>query len=261
MLLGTEKFSDDEQHDAILLAGQQIHKSECNIFDSGASQNVERDRCSKFIVYFALENPIPMKQDEGALYATGVGIVMYNFKRNEGSSVYSEPQALRCIRPLASNACPSSTRPLSKTLALGTWRLLSSARPILVSQSGAPNPVPMVLSDAPDDFRSIPMFSHSGSNSSLVPVYSEETAIAKNFERWSFTTGTRYDERSAITSLLTKLADDGRYAKYHPNMMLSMFYSMPKVHPAGAAPSSGVEESKFENVDEPSAEEQLKTVV
>ena len=30
--------------------------------------------------------------------------------------------------------------------------------------SWAPNPVPMVLSDAPNDFRSIPMFSHPGSN-------------------------------------------------------------------------------------------------
>jgi len=40
---------------------------------------------------------------------------------------------------------------------------------------------------------------------------------------------------------------------HHPNMMLSMFHSMPDVHPAGAAPSSGDEESKFEDPDEPSA--------
>ena len=49
------------------------------------------------------------------------------------------------------------------------------------------------------------MFSHPGSNLSLVPVYIEKTAIADNLGRWSFTTGMRYDERSAITGLLTKL--------------------------------------------------------
>jgi hypothetical protein len=99
----------------------------------------------------------------------------------------------------------------------------------------------MFLYDAPDDFRSIPMFSHPGSNLSLVPVYSEDTGIAKKLERWSFTTGMRYDERSAITGLLNKLADGGRYAKYHPNLMLSLFHSTPKAHPAGATPASGVE--------------------
>ena len=65
----------------------------------------------------------------------------------------------------------------------------------------------------------------------------------------------RYDERSTFTGLRTKLVDGGRYAKYHPNTMLSMFHSMSDVHPAGAAPSSGVEESKFEDSDEPSAKE------
>ena len=85
---GTEVLSD-EQHDAILLAGTQVHKSECKIFDSGALQNVEQNR-SMFIVYFPLKTPIPTKQGEGVLYATGVGIVMYNFKRDD-SSVYSEP--------------------------------------------------------------------------------------------------------------------------------------------------------------------------
>ena len=99
------------------------------------------------------------------------------------------------------------------------------------------------------------MFSHPGSNLSLVPVHSEASVIANNLERWSFTTGKRCDERSAITGLLTKLVDGCRYVKYHPNMMLSMFHSMPDVHPAGAVQSSGVEESKFEDPDEPSAGE------
>ena len=70
-----------------------------------------------------------MKQGEDVPYATGVGIAMYNFKQNEGSSV-TAIQVLRCIRPLATKACPSSASSLSKTLNLGTWRLLSSARPI-----------------------------------------------------------------------------------------------------------------------------------
>ena len=39
--------------------------------------------------------------------------------------------------------------------------------------------------------------------------------------------------------------------------MLSMFHSMPDVNPIGAAPHSGFEESKFEDTDEPSAEELL----
>ena len=43
-----------------------------------------------FIVYFPLKIPIPMKQGEGVLYAIGVGIAMYNFKRDD-YSVYSEP--------------------------------------------------------------------------------------------------------------------------------------------------------------------------
>ena len=45
-------------------------------FDTGASQNVEQGR-SKFIVYFALRVPIPMKQGEGVLCATGMGIIIY----------------------------------------------------------------------------------------------------------------------------------------------------------------------------------------
>ena len=66
----------DDNHDALLLAGQATHKQECKIFDTGASQNVEQDRY-KFIVYFALRVPIPMKQGEGVLYATGMGIIIY----------------------------------------------------------------------------------------------------------------------------------------------------------------------------------------
>ena len=84
----TEQMPDDN-HDALLLAGQATHKQEYKIFDTGASQNAEQDR-SKFIVYFALRVPFPMKQGEGVLYATDMGIIIYNFRRDD-HSVYSEP--------------------------------------------------------------------------------------------------------------------------------------------------------------------------
>ena len=225
---GTEKISD-EQHDAILLAGTQVHKSECKIVDSGASHNVEQER-SMFVVYFPLKIPIPMKQGEGVLYATGVGIVMYNFKRDD-SSVYSEP-GFALHTPAGNKGMSITSKSSFQDLGFGYLAPpFVGATDFWFPNSWAPNPVPMVLSDAPKNFRSIPMFSHPGSNLSLVPVHSEASVIANNLERWSFTTGQRYDERSAITGLLNKLVDGGRYAKYHPNMMLSMIRSVSDEHP------------------------------
>ena len=196
---GTEKFSD-EQHDAILVAGQQVHNSQCKIFDSGASQNVEQDR-SMFIVYFPLKIPIPMKQGEGVLYATGVGIVMYNFKRDD-SSVYSEP-GFALHTPAGNKGMSIISKSSFQDLGFGYLAPpFVGAVDFWFPYSWSPNPVPMVLSDAPKNFRSIPMFSHPGSNLSLVPVHSEASVIANNLERWSFTTGKRYDERSAVKDLL-----------------------------------------------------------
>ena len=40
---GTAKLPNDN-HEAVLLAGQEFYKSECKIFDTSASQNVERCR-------------------------------------------------------------------------------------------------------------------------------------------------------------------------------------------------------------------------
>ena len=48
----TEQMSDDN-HDTLLLTGQNTYKQECKTFDAGASQNAEQDH-SKFIVYFEL---------------------------------------------------------------------------------------------------------------------------------------------------------------------------------------------------------------
>ena len=83
----TEQMSGDD-HATLLIAGENTHKQEYKTFDTGASQNVKQDR-SKFIVYFEFKVPIPMKQGEGVLYATGMGIVIYNFRRDD-QSVYSE---------------------------------------------------------------------------------------------------------------------------------------------------------------------------
>ena len=86
--LCTEHMSG-EDHDSLCLTRENTYKRKCSIFDTGASQNAEQDRWA-FIVYFELKVPIPMKQGEGVLYATGMGIVIYNFCR-DGHSVYSEP--------------------------------------------------------------------------------------------------------------------------------------------------------------------------
>ena len=82
----TEQMSGDD-HGTLLLAGE--YKQECKIFDTGASQNVEQDR-SKSIVRFESKVPIPMKQGGGVLYATGMGIIIYVFRRDD-RSVYREP--------------------------------------------------------------------------------------------------------------------------------------------------------------------------
>ena len=72
-----------------------------------------------------------------------------------------------------------------------------------------PEFVPMVLDQAPAHFRHIAMFSHNNSNLSLVPVFSDGQVVASNLKRYSFTTGSLYDEREAISVLLEKLITDG----------------------------------------------------
>ena len=172
---GTEKISD-EKHDAIILAGEQVYKSECKIFDSGASQNVEQER-SMFIVDFPLKIPISMKQGEGVLYAKGVGIVMCNFKRDD-SLVYSEP-GFALHTPAGNKGMSIISKSSFQDLGFGYLAPpFVGATDFWSPNSWAPNPVPMVISDAPSDFRSIPMFSYPGSNLSLVPVYSEKTVVA-----------------------------------------------------------------------------------
>ena len=102
----------------------------------------------------------------------------------------------------------------------------------------------LLLDQAPAGFRHIAIFSHNNPNLSLFPVLSDERVVAGNFERYSFTTGELYDERTAISVLLEKLVtDNGRYRKYYPNVMLALFSShedAQSVHVSG----EGLEESK-----------------
>ena len=87
-----------------------------------------------------------------------------------------------------------------------------------------PNFVPMMLDQAPGNVRFIKMYSNNNSDLSLVPVFSEDEIVDKDFKRYSFTSGKLYDERAQISVLLDKMVNDnGRYAKYHPNVMLALF--------------------------------------
>ena len=53
------------------------------------------------------------------------------------------------------------------------------------------------------------MFSHNNSNLPLVPVFIDDQVVASNLRRYSFTTGSLYDEQAAISVLLEKLITDG----------------------------------------------------
>ena len=206
------------------------------------------------IVYFELKVPIPMKQGEGVLYATGMGIVIYNFRRDD-QSVYSEP-GFALHTPKANAGMSVISKAPFQDVGFGYMA------PPFVSSPGStgstdywfprtwfPNFVPMVLDQAPDEMRFIKMYSNNNSNLSLVPVYSEEEIVDKDLKRYSFTTGELYDERAQIYVLLEKLVtDDGRYAKFHPNVMLALFANhymldVPELQPDQAS-GEGLEESK-----------------
>lgn len=83
-----------------------------------------------------------------------------------------------------------------------------------------------------------------------MPVFDDSTVIEKNLLRYSFTTGEPYDERAAISGLLHKLVTSGgRYSKYHPNMMLSLYDSSDDaaaLDPSSESTNDGVEESKHD---------------
>jgi len=109
-----------------------------------------------FIVYFPLKIPILMKQGEGVLYATGDGIVMYNFKRDD-SSAYSEP-CFALHTPAGNKGMSIISKSSFQDVGFGYLAPpFGGATDFWFPSSWAPNPVPMVLSDAPGDSRSIPV--------------------------------------------------------------------------------------------------------
>ena len=186
-----------------------------------------------------------MKRGEGVLYATGMGIVIYNFRRDD-QSVYSEPGfALHTPKANAGMSIISEAPFQDVGFGYMTPPFVGS-KAYWFPHTWFPNFVPMVLEQASDHFRHIAMFSHNNSNLSFVPVFSDEQGVANNYERYSFTTGALYDEHTSISVLLEKLiTDGGRYTKYHPNVMLALFAShyMLDTQPDQVS-GGGLEESK-----------------
>ena len=220
-----------DDHDSLCLTTQNTHKQKCKIFDTGASKNAEQDR-SMCIVHFELKVPIPMKQGEGVLCATGMGIVIYNFCRDD-RSVYSEP-GFALHTPKANAGMSIISKALFQDVSFWIYgpsfrklTRLSRLRQTTGSLArGSRTSFLWCLSRhlTTDEMRFIRMYSNNNSNLSLVPVYSEEDIVDNDFKRYSFTTGELYDERAQISVLLEKLVtDDGRSAKYHPNVVLALF--------------------------------------
>ena len=177
--LCTEYMSADDHDDPDLcLTKENTYKRKCNIFDTGASQNVEQDR-SAFVVYFELQVPIPMRQGEGVLYATGMGIVIYNFERDD-HSVYSEP-GFALHTPEAKAGMSIISKASFQGLGFGYMAppfgccsnpVFTGSTDYWFPHTWFPNPVPMVLDQALSaGMRTIRMYSNNNSNLSLIPVY------------------------------------------------------------------------------------------
>ena len=196
-----------------------------------------------------------MKQGEGVLYATGMGIVIYNFCR-DGHSVYSEPGFASHI-PKASAGLSIISKASFQDAGFGYMAppfvcnspVYTGSTDYWFPRTWFPNSVPMVLDQTPAGLRTIRMYSNNNSNLPLIPVYDEDEISEHKLERYSFTTNELYDERAQVSVLLEKLATDGgRYAKYHPNTMLALFTNhymldIPELQP-GQASGEGLEESK-----------------
>ena len=180
--------------------------------------------------------PIPMKQGEGVLYATGMGIAIYNFHRDD-HSVYSEP-GFALITPKAKAGMSIISKAQFQDVGFGYMAPpFASINPVFAGSTDYwfphtwfPNFVPMVLDQAPAGMRTIGMYSNK-------------------LMRCSFTTNELYDERAQVSVLLEKLVTGGgRYAKYHPNTMLARFkhhymLDIPELQP-GQTSGEGLGESK-----------------
>ena len=104
-----------------------------------------------------------MKQGEGVLYATDMGIVIYNFRRDD-QSVYSEP-GFALHTPKANAGMSIISKASFQDMCFGYMA------PPFVGSNGFwfphtwfPEFVPMLLNQAPAHFRHIAMFSHNNSN-------------------------------------------------------------------------------------------------
>ena len=161
------------------------------------------------------------------LYATGMGIAIYNFRRDD-HSVPSEPGfALHTPKANANAGMSITSKASFQDIGFGYM-----APPFVGSNdfwfphTWFSEYVPMLLNQAPAHFRHIAMFSHNNSNLSLVPVFSDDQVVANDPKCYRFTTGALYDERTAISVLFEQLiTDGGRSTKYHPNVMLALFAS------------------------------------
>ena len=179
------------------------------------------------------------------IYATGMDIVIYNFRRDD-HSLHSKPGFALHI-PKANAGMSIISKASFQDVCFGYMPLpFVGSNDFWFPHTWFPEFVQMLLDQAPAHFRHIAMFSHNNSNPSLVPVFSDDQIVADNLKRYSFTAGGLYDERTAISVLLEKLiTDSGRYTKYHPNVVLALFASHGDAQ-SGQVPSGGVAESKFD---------------
>ena len=173
-----------------------------------------------------------MKQGEGVLYATGMGIVIYNFCRDD-HSVYSEPGFALHIPKAKCWYVNYQQSVIPRRAGFGYMAppfvcnspVYTGSTDYWFPRTWFPNFVPMVLDQAPAGMRTIRMYSNNNSNLSLIPVYDEDEISEHKLERYSFTTGELYDERAQVSVLLEKLATDGgRYAKVSPERYACSLY-------------------------------------
>ena len=158
---GTKSISD-EQHGAILLAGDNKPTDlNAKLLILERRKNAEQDR-SKFIVYLALKTFFFRTEPEAT-------------DRHRQTPLRAHPNIRRkiAVSPLGAQSTPPSLARGRSIYSSSSFQDLGfgylappfvGAADFWFPISWAPNPVPMVLSDAPNDFRSIPMFSHPGSN-------------------------------------------------------------------------------------------------
>jgi len=198
---GTKSISD-EQHGAILLAGDNkptYLNAKLLILERRKMPNRKQDR-SKFIVYFALKNVFFRTEPEAT-------------DRHRQTPLRAHPNIRRkiAVSPLGAQSTPPSLARGRSIYSSSSFQDLGfgylappfvGAADFWFPISRAPNPVPKVLSDAPNDFRSIPMFSHPGSSLSAPRPCLYSSSPTK--KRWGFTTGKRHQALASFVWLAAR---------------------------------------------------------